>query len=483
MSSNSADTGLAAGIPDRRPPWSMARWLTFATAISSFLILALVSLQMYFMLVAGLNEENRHFLLDEAEALAEMARNPGFHEDLVREIGIEHAGEEYLLHYIRMVEKEGTQSTIIETPHMEEILPRNLFPHPSADGMVHHPVSVKRRDSHYLVTSLLVPSAPQKGRQTVLQVALDVTNVEKIAGRYRARLAVILVIGMLLCAVCGLNIAWRGTRPIREIAEMARGITVKNLGQRLAGSHWPREVTDLADGLNGMLDRIQDSYSRLYLSVENLTHKLRTPVAILRGETEVALSRERSADELREVLESNMEEYVRLSRLIDNIVFISQVETGKIDLAPALVPARAVIDQVVEYYAPLAEEKEIRLTCEGDATLTADPSLLRRALACLVANAVTFTPVNGSITISARQKEGVSPEIRVTDTGCGISEQDQPKIFDRFYRVYATRFLDPYGTGLGLSLVKTIMDLHKGEIEVRSRAGQGTTVILKFPPV
>lgn len=484
MSSNSADEIPTA---DARPParraWSLTTRLALFSAVSSFAILAVISIQMYFQLANHLEEQNFLYLKDETEALGQMARFPDFREAIAREMGIEHAGEEYLTHYIRLVERDGAISTMIETPNMDKILPINVFPPPETDGKVRRRVPV--RDRHglsFIATSVSIGSVVPNGKQAILQVALDVSNVENILARYRAMLAVTLVVGFLLCAFTGLVIARRGTRPIRDLTEKARRITMSTLNERLSGADWPREVNSLAGALNGMLDRLQDSFKRLYGSVENLTHKLRTPVTILRGEAEVALARERSAAELREVLESSVEEYQRLSHLIDNIVFVCQLDAGKIEPVPTPITARAEIEQVVDFYLPLAEEKGIRLACEGDACLTADPTLVRRAIACLVANALTFTPPEGSVVVSATQVEGSPPEIRVADTGCGIDEQEIPKIFDRFYRVYASRFMDPRGTGLGLPLVRTIMDLHHGSVEVLSRPGEGTTVILKFPP-
>ena len=215
----------------------------------------------------------------------------------------------------------------------------------------------------------------------------------------------------------------------------------------------------------------------------NMTHKLRTPLTILRGEAEVALGRERTAEELREVIESSMVEYERVSILVDNIVLIAQAETGKLQPVLINIKARAEIDKVLDFYEPLAEEKGIAVTCQGNASLTVDPTLFRKAVANLLSNALTYTPAGGTAAISVRQGDDRFVEVSVTDTGCGIAEQEISRIFDRFYRVYATRYTDPLGSGLGLPIVKTIMDLHSGTIEVQSQPAHGTTVILRFPPL
>jgi len=433
---------------------------------------------MYFLLAHQLERQNSLYLLDEVETLGHMARLPGFAETLVTETHPAPVGDGYLTLFVRLLRRDG--STEIETNNMDDILPSSMFPaaHPGRGPAE----EVKVHDQHgtsYIVTSLVIGSGSAKGG--TLQVGLDVSNVESILAAYRLKLGFTLILGSLLCTLTGLIIARRGTRPILELTERAKAITVSGLKERLTGDDWPEELSSLAATLNAMLDRLQDSFSRLYNSVANLTHKLRTPLTILRGEAEIALSRERSNDELCEVIESSMEEFGRLSHLVDNIVLIAQAEAGKLKLAAEPLEVAEEADKLLEYYEPLAEEKGITLSCQGRTRLTVDPTLFRKVLANLVSNALTITPEGGTVTISARQRDDRWTEISVSDTGCGISDEDLPRIFDRFYRVYATRFLNPHGSGLGLPLVKTIMDLHKGSIDVASSPGAGTTVTLLFP--
>jgi len=433
---------------------------------------------MYFLLAHQLERQNSLYLLDEVETLGHMARLPGFGETLVTETHPAPVGDGYLTLFVRLLRSDG--STEIETNNMDDILPSSLFPaaHPGRGPAD----EVKVHDQHgttYIVTSLALGS--ESSKRGTLQVGLDVSNVESILAAYRLKLGFTLILGSLLCTLTGLLIARRGTKPILELTERAQSITVSGLQERLTGEDWPEELSSLAATLNAMLDRLQDSFSRLYNSVANLTHKLRTPLTILRGEAEIALSRERSNDELCEVIESSMEEFGRLSHLVDNIVFIAQAEAGKLKLSAEPLELAEEAGKLLEYYEPLAEEKGITLSCQGSTRLTADPTLFRKVLANLVSNALTITPEGGAVTISASQRDDRWTEILVSDTGCGISDEDLPRIFDRFYRVYATRFLNPHGSGLGLPLVKTIMDLHKGSIDVASSPGAGTTVTLLFP--
>lgn len=480
MSSKSAEAPAASGeTPPAPSSWSLTTRLALFSSLSSFFILAIVSVLMYYQLADHLQEQNSRYLRDEAEIIGQMARFHDFKESLAREVSIDHAGEEYLTHYIRLTDTDGRR--VAETPGMADIIPPALFPPPEKDGRRSKEVTVQaRHGSTFIATSLWIDTGPVKG--ATLQVALDVTNVDHILAGYRTRLAIALGVGFLLCNAVGLAIARRGTRTIGEITAKARQFTVSNLDERLSGTDWPRELNDMADALNGMLDRLQDSFNRLYNSVANLTHKLRTPITIIIGQAEVALAKERSAEELRDVIASSVEECDRLSRLINNILFISQAEIGKLQPIRTTFMAREEIDNLIEFYGPLAEDKGISVTCEGDATLSVDPALFRKAVANIFSNALTYTNPGGTVAVSARQKDDGSAEVLVRDTGRGIAEQELPKIFDRFYRVYDTRFMDPHGSGLGLPMVKTIMNLFHGTIEVRSRVGSGTDVVLTFPP-
>jgi two-component system, OmpR family, heavy metal sensor histidine kinase CusS len=481
MSSSPADPADVAGrtSPPRRT-WSLSLRLALLTAVSSFAILTVISVQMYLLLVNHLTERNKSYLRDEVETLAQMARLRGFSETLAMEMHIEPVGEEYVTHYVRLLNNKG--EPVLATPNMESLLPRELFPPAEKRGKVGEAVGARARDGSSFILTTVRLDGEKEQNGWVLQVALDVTNVEKILDGYRNKLAITLAIGFLLCVGAGFAIARRETRPIREITEKARVITASSLDERLSGEDWPQELNSLAAAMNGMLDRLQDSFRRLDISVANLTHKLRTPLTVLRGEAELALGRERSAEELREVIESSLAEYERVSTLIDNIVLIAQAESGRLHPVRIKIKARAEIDKLLDFYGPLAEEKEIAIALEGDATLSADPTLFRKAIAKLISNALTYTPSGGRAVISVRQQEDRSVEIMVTDNGCGIAEEEIPRVFDRFYRVYSTRYTDPHGSGLGLPIVKTIMELHNGVIEVRSRVGQGTTAVLIFPP-
>ena len=231
-----------------------------------------------------------------------------------------------------------------------------------------------------------------------------------------------------------------------------------------------------------MLDCLQEAFERLGGFSADIAHELRTPLTNLRSAAEVALRQARSPDEYRDVLESALEEYARLTEMIDRLLFLARADTGAAALARERVDLRAEIEATCDYFAPLAEDAGVTLVPAGDVTVDADPQLVRRALGNLVANAIAHTPAGGRITVSAEPSDGRAV-VRVADTGVGIAPEHLPHVFSRFYRVWDSRASGRPGTGLGLAIVRSITELHGGSAAIESRPGVGTTVTLTFPIV
>lgn len=477
--SGSSHSERAAGNSPRR--LSLTLWLTISNTLSAFLILSLIALILYFGLAAQLKHQNHLYLHDEVNLLESMIRSQGVSNALSDETEVDQHGEEYLKHYIRLLNKR--ELVLVETAGMAAVAPRIRFKTPLRDGLPGLDNLWENPDGgRMLGTAVWVDLGKTSGEQGILEVALDVTNVHKILVGYRHKIYWSLAFGFLLCFTVSLLIAYRGTHPLRELIAVVCGITVKNLGERISGSQWPGELRTLAEATNQMLARLDDSFTRLYTSANNLSHKIRTPLTILRGEAEVALSRERSAEELRDVIASSLEENQRLQRLIDNILFLANADIGKCKAVHNLLDAREELDKVVDFYIPLAEDKGITLSCQGDAQITADPALFRKMAAALISNGITYNQEGGKVELVLRQLTGQGGALSVKDSGCGIPADELEKIFDRFYRIYTTRYMDPHGTGLGLPIARAVMELHNGSITVHSVPGQGTTVTVTFPP-
>ena len=234
----------------------------------------------------------------------------------------------------------------------------------------------------------------------------------------------------------------------------------------------------MVTAFDGMLDRLEDSFTRLSQFSADLAHELRTPIGNMLGEAQVALTRERSSEEYRSIIESTAAECERLSGIIDNLLFLARAESAEQQVARSSFNARAAVEKIVSFYQTLAEDRHVAITCDGDAKIFADPILFNRAIGNLIDNALRFTPDNGNIRITIRDL-GRAAEISVADSGSGIGSEHLPRVFDRFYRADPSR--SSGGTGLGLALVKSIVDLHGGSVAIESKAGYGTTLTLTLP--
>jgi len=227
-----------------------------------------------------------------------------------------------------------------------------------------------------------------------------------------------------------------------------------------------------------MLGRLEDSFTRLSQFSADLAHELRTPIGNMLGEAQVALTRDRSSEEYRAVVESTAAECERLSGVIDNLLFLARAESAEQQLARVSFNTRAAVEKIVNYYQALAEDQHIEIARSGDAEIFADPILFNRAVGNLIDNALRFTSDHGKVRIAIRDL-GNGAEISISDNGSGIAAEHLPRVFDRFYRADPAR--SSTGTGLGLALVKSIVALHGGSVSIQSKVGRGTTVTLTFP--
>lgn len=292
-------------------------------------------------------------------------------------------------------------------------------------------------------------------------------------------LGVFIAVATAASALFGWLVARNGLAPLRDITRTVQQVTAAGLGERPGTRPWPAELAALAGEFDRMLERLDDSFNRLSQFTADAAHEFRTPLNNLMGATSLVLSRERPAAEYRAALEAHLEQYERLTRMVESLLFLARADGGgdTPDMRP--LAAGPVAREVAEFFAPAAEDGGVVLTVTGDATLRANESLLRMALVNLLANALRFTPPGGSVTVALAPAAGGGTVVSVADTGCGIEPQHQPRIFDRFYRADAAR--SPGGAGLGLALVRMIMTLHGGSVAAASEPGRGTTFELKFP--
>jgi two-component system heavy metal sensor histidine kinase CusS len=262
---------------------------------------------------------------------------------------------------------------------------------------------------------------------------------------------------------------------------MVAELSAADLHRRVGEEGWPKELKPLAANFDQLLARLEDSFARMSQFSADIAHELRTPLHILQGEAELALTKAHSDREYRASFESAAEEYQRLAAMVDALLFLARAEHPDTQLDKKPLQLEREVAAVCDFYQALADEQGVSLDVRAAGQVTADVNLLRRALGNLIANALRHTPDGGRIIIEARETLVHGVEIAVSDTGDGIAPDDLPHLFDRFYRADSARSRRGAGTGLGLAIVKFIMQLHGGTASVQSELHQGTMITLTFP--
>jgi len=319
-----------------------------------------------------------------------------------------------------------------------------------------------------------------------------------LLARYRFWFWAILLATFVIFPLVGYQIARQGIRPVEEMATTARHISSTNLRERILAEGYPFELAALANTFNQMLDRLEESFKRISRFSADIAHDLRTPVNNIRGEAEVALARSRSADEYRDVIESCLEESVRLSDLIGDLLFLARAESPLTHLRRERLDVGELLSGVREYYEASAADGGVSLTTkvvDEPVIAEVDRTLLQTAVGNLVSNALAHTPPGGAVVLGTGvdfsntdcpnkdfpNKDVSTIRIEVSDTGVGIPAEALPRVFDRFFRVDPSRSQGSGGTGLGLAIVQSIALLHGGNVEIVSEPGQGTRVTLHVP--
>lgn len=276
-------------------------------------------------------------------------------------------------------------------------------------------------------------------------------------------------------------IARTGLAPLRRFRRLAASVGAQSLSQRVSIAGLPAELDDLAREFNGMLERIDVGYRRLQEFSADLAHELRTPIATVLGRSQVALSRNRSPEELTSVLEGNIDELQRLSQLIADMLFVAQSEQASAPLQREAVALHEEARRVTDYLSFIADEKQVRLDVQGEGAVDADRLLVQRALTNLTSNAVRHAKP-GTVVLIEIHPTPEEVTVSVRNSGDTIPAEHLGRIFDRFYRVDASRARSSGGTGLGLAIVRSIMEAHQGRVFAKSDAAAGaTTFFLVFP--
>jgi two-component system, OmpR family, heavy metal sensor histidine kinase CusS len=271
-----------------------------------------------------------------------------------------------------------------------------------------------------------------------------------------------------------------GLKPMEGFKRTVEGITARSLAQRIETRSLPDELRRLGEAFNMMLDRLDDSVGRLSQFSADLAHEMRTPLATLLGRTQVALSQPRTADQMADVMEDNIEELRRLSTLVSDMLFLAQADHAKQALDLQRLQLAEEARQVGEFLEAAATERGMLIELSGDAEVMADRGLVRRAITNLLSNAIQHGTPDSAVRVDIAAKDhDVLLEVR--NRSAPIDAQHLERLFDRFYRVDDARGREQGGSGLGLAIVLAIMKLHSGAAGASSEAGGEVRFWLRFP--
>ncbi len=466
---------------------SLAATLALAFCGITLVVFALVGSILYFALDRQIKQEDnldivlisRHIrrLADELDSVADVRAHADRlssqvlgHRQLSLQV-VDSAGNVLIDHNAETLGvSQALPNSMREVPYAARITEQSMVEWHTASG----------RPMHGIASELRL----HDGSAVTAIVSRDMTDRWQLLDHYRERLYAFGLGGMLLAFGLGWMLSREALRPLREIAASAATITVERLDTRIEAGSVPAELRTLTRSLNAMLDRLHRGFERLSQYTADLAHDMRTPLGNIRGSAEVALARERSAEEYQSVLASNLEECERLSRMIESVLFLARAEHPQFVTRLRELNALQELTRIAQYFEGMADDAGIRLRVTGDASvkLHADAELMRRAVNNLLANALRYTPAGKEVVLQAERADG-GARIVVANEGSPIDPSLLERIFDRFYRADPARTTDPNSAGsagLGLAIVRTIMALHAGSVRAESDT-TSTRFILTFP--
>lgn len=438
---------------------SIAWRLALAIALTCALVLSVIGVFLYRSLASELSFrddmallgrlERMRALLHDSDSLEALQERPRLYQNML-------GNRDSLL----LVNHSDGRPVITINPHQQTLPPVQ----PLSQDHTPQRSDIQTVDNITLLSG--VAEGPAHERLNVT-VGMHLQEREQMLASYRLRLYMAVGLGALLAFGLGLLLLRRGLKPLRELAQAMRGINPRSLDQRMPVDHVPTELKEPVQALNAMLTRLEDNFARLSQFSADLAHEIRTPLHNLLGSNSLALNQARSPAEYQEVLASNIEEYERLNRMAENLMFLARAEHGQRPLHLQAVDLHDVGDELCDYFDALAEDRRLSLANPLNGTLTADLHLLQRALSNLLANAVRHAEP-GSVIRLLQREDAEYCWIGVHNIGTAIEAQHLGKVFDRFYRVDPSRSQPGDSGGLGLAIVVSIMQLHGGEVRVQS---------------
>ncbi len=327
-----------------------------------------------------------------------------------------------------------------------------------------------------------------QGKPLLIRLAYSTEPLTRGLAEFLGLLLLALPVALVVSAFAGYRVAGKALNPLEQMAHQTDQITANRLHDRIPVENPDDELGHMARVLNGLLQRLEESFDQLKRFTSDVSHELRTPLASIRSIGEVGLQKDHSPERYRDIIGSMLEEVTRLSDMVDTMLTISRADAGQIELHKTTFSPIEVLREIVGLVEVLAEEKKQTLSLAGDHNLSvhADRTVLWQAIANLLHNAVKYSPLGSEIRVHLERLPSDSSdlnllELTIEDEGPGISEELTSKIFDRFYRIDEARSRDAGGAGLGLSIAKWAVEANGGEIGVRPVPAGGSAFYIRLP--
>lgn len=380
--------------------------------------------------------------------------------------------------FIQIIDKSGRIGAKMSDVETETVTTSFGTLEKALKGEVVYETIEGRRPRLRMVT---IPIMDNKKVTSIVQVGTSLEDFDETM----TKLLIILVIGIPTSlsgtVLVGYFMAKKALKPIDRIRKAAVKISSTNLDERIDVGKRKDELARLAETFNAMISRLKDGFVRVNQFSLDVSHELKTPLTILKGETEVTLRKDREKEEYKDLLRSSLEEVDRMTKIIDDLLFLSKADPKDVRLSIEDVALKDLIIDVCTDMKIFADKKGIELAVNelGDVKVRGDELKLRRMLLNIVENGIKYTQDGGRVEVSSAVSDG-HIEINVKDNGVGISEEDIKYVFDRFYQADRSRRREG-GTGLGLSISRWIAEAHKGSIQVESVPLKGSLFSITLP--
>lgn len=432
-----------------RSPRSLGRWLSWWLAVQTFIGLGLVCIIVYVATSLNFSARQDEELRHKQEVIRHLVDETTTQDKLA---SLRHKLDDFFFGHadLRLRLTEGADALVYATQ-------------PAGD-----------MSGHLRQIAFDIPSPWSRTAMLRAEMGLDTASDAELMRRLAWTLLASALAGAAIVSAGGAWLVRRALLPVHDLARQAGALAPENVGQSLDGSAQAEELQPLVAQFNALLARLENAYQQLEGFNADVAHELRTPLATLIGETELALSRERSIPELREVLGSNLEDLHRLASLVNDMLFLSKADRGERARRNPVGSLAELAAEVVEFHDAALQEAGVTVRVRGDSGGAFDAALLRRAVSNLLANATRFAERGSAIDLDIEPDNSGTVTLSVGNGGPAIPEQHLPRLFDRFYRVDAAREHGETNHGLGLSIVAAIARMHGGRTFALSAASRTT---------